>query len=147
MHDKTLEGCTIPLGIKDGLPCMEMRKPAEHDWKKLPQAIMTSDCPWNPTDHDEERDICEFFDDTESATAASIASNDSSCFDPIADDECEKTFHPHELNIHKCMSHSSRKVHFELEDPDADDMPGLIPRTSNANIKFVDEVERDKWFF
>ena len=29
---KTLEGDTIPLSIKDGLPHMEMRKPAEHDW-------------------------------------------------------------------------------------------------------------------
>ena len=28
---KTLEGDIIPLNIKDGLPCMEMRKPAESD--------------------------------------------------------------------------------------------------------------------
>ena len=124
---KTLEGDTIPSSIKDGPPHMEMRKPAEHDWKTLPQVIMTSDCPWNPADHDKERDICEFFDDIESATTASIASNDSSCFDPIADDDHGETFDPHELNIHQCMRHASRKVHFESEDPDADDLPGLIP--------------------
>ena len=93
---KTLEGDTIPLSIKDGPPHMEMRKPTEHNWKTLPQAIMTSDCPWNPTDHDEERDICEFFDDTESATVASIASNDSSHFEPIADNDCGEPFDPHE---------------------------------------------------
>ena len=92
-------------------------------------------------------DICEFFDDIESATMASIASNDSSHFDPIADDDCGKPFDSHELNIHQCMRRASRKVHFELEDPDADDMPELIPRTSNADIKFVDELERDKHFF
>ena len=42
---KTLRGDTISLSIKDGLPHMEMRKPAEHDWKTLPPVIMTSDCP------------------------------------------------------------------------------------------------------
>ena len=57
---KTLECDTIPLSIKDGLPHMEMRKPVEHDWKTLPQVIMPSDCPCDPADHDEERDICEF---------------------------------------------------------------------------------------
>ena len=49
---KTLEGDIIPLSIKDGLPCMEMRKPTESDWDKLPQVTMTSDMPWSPADHD-----------------------------------------------------------------------------------------------
>jgi len=88
---------------------------------------MTSDMPWNPADCDEERDICDFFDGTESVTTASVASNDSSYFDPVADDDCGDPFDSHELNLHQCMRHATRRVHFELEDPDADDMPELIP--------------------
>ena len=61
---------------------------------------MTSDMPWNPADCDKESDICEFFDGNESVTVASVASNDSSCFDPVADDDCEEPFDPHELNLH-----------------------------------------------
>ena len=45
------------------------------------------------------------------------------------------------------MRHVSRKVHFDLEDPDADDIPELIPWTFNANLKFVDELEKEKRFF
>ena len=82
---------------------MEMRKPAESDWDKLPQVTMTSDVPWNPADHDEERDICDFFDGTESVTTASVASNDSSHFDPVGDDDCGEPFDSHELNLHQCM--------------------------------------------
>ena len=126
MHDKTLEGCTIPLGIKDGLPCMEMQKPTKSDWDKLSQITMTFDMPWNPVDCDEEKAICEFFDGNESVTAASVASNDSFCFDPVGDDDHGEPFDSHESNLHQCMRHATRRVHFELEDPDEDDMPALI---------------------
>jgi len=111
---KTLESDVIPLSIKDGLPHMEMRKPTDSDWKKLPQVTMTSDVPWNPVDCDEERDICDFFDGTESVTTASVASNDSSYFDPVADDDHGESLDSHELNLHQCMRHATRSVHFEL---------------------------------
>ena len=143
----TLEGDQIPLSIKDGLPHMDMRKPTDEDWVTLKKMHMTSDVPWDPTTHDEEMDICEFFDGIESVTTASVASDDSSYFDPIADDDYGEVFDQHELNLHRCARLATKKVHFELEDPDADDMPDLIPRTSNSKIKFVDELDKDKRFF
>ena len=127
---------------------MEMWKPTESDWDKLPQITMTSDMPWNPADCDEERDICDFFDGDESVTATSVAFNDTdSYFDPVADDDHGEPFDPHELNGCKCMRHVSRKVHFDLQDSDADDMPQLVPQTCNAILKFVDEFEKEKRFF
>ena len=115
--------------------------------KNFHKITMTSDVPWNPTNCDEERDMCDFFDGTESVTTASVASNDSSYFGPVGYDDHGEPFDSHELNLHQCMQHATRRVHFEAEDTDADDMLELIPRTGNVNIKFVDELEKDKWFF
>ena len=46
---KTLDGYTIPLDIKSGLPYMKLRPYTDDEWDALPHVLLTSDDEWDPT--------------------------------------------------------------------------------------------------
>ncbi len=50
----TLDGYSIPLNIRAGLPYLPIRPYTDDDWQALPHVIMTSDVVWDPRvlDHD-----------------------------------------------------------------------------------------------
>ena len=45
---QTLEGCIIPLAIRNGLPYMKMRPPTKGEMSTLPRIHITEDKDWNP---------------------------------------------------------------------------------------------------
>ena len=45
---KTLEGCGIPIAIKNGLPHMQLRPFTDEEWKTLPRVQITSEKDWDP---------------------------------------------------------------------------------------------------
>ena len=60
---KTIDGYTIPLSIRGGLPYFDMTKPTQEDLATLPHVIMTSDIEWDPTVLDSEGDDLDLSDD------------------------------------------------------------------------------------
>eukprot|EP00984_Skeletonema_dohrnii_P031889 scaffold24984_cov234-Skeletonema_dohrnii-CCMP3373.AAC.1 len=48
----TLEGPSVPLDFKNGLPYLKMHYPTDDDVKNLPHLVMTRDVPWDPTKYD-----------------------------------------------------------------------------------------------
>ena len=53
----TADGYAIPLQIRQGLPCLDMRPPTDEEMDTLPQVIITSDMEWDPTCLDCEQEI------------------------------------------------------------------------------------------
>jgi hypothetical protein len=60
-------GAIIPITITNGLPYISMRPPTDHELATLPQEIMTSPSPWEPSvlDDDYATDDNDFFDSIE----------------------------------------------------------------------------------
>jgi hypothetical protein len=60
-------GYIIPITITNGLPYISMHPPTDHELATLPQEIMTSPSPWNPSilDNDYDTDDDDFFDSIE----------------------------------------------------------------------------------
>jgi hypothetical protein len=60
-------GYIIPITITNGLPYISMRPPTDHELATLPQEIMTSPSPWDPSilDDDYDTDDDNFFDSIE----------------------------------------------------------------------------------
>ena len=48
------EGCAVPIHIRDGLPRIDMREPAQEEMDTLPHAFFASDSPWDPSVLDNE---------------------------------------------------------------------------------------------
>ena len=61
-----VDGITIPLRFKDGLPRLKLRPYSDHEFKTLRHVMMTADSPWDPTIFDDvEFDPDEWFDSIE----------------------------------------------------------------------------------
>jgi hypothetical protein len=45
----TLNGYVIPLIIKDGLACLDIRPHTDHEYETLPHVFLTSEIEWDPT--------------------------------------------------------------------------------------------------
>ena len=52
----TPEGCTIPIHVRDGLPCIDMCIPMDADLEKCPHVFLTADSTWDPSALDNEFD-------------------------------------------------------------------------------------------
>ena len=59
---KTLDGYIIPLTIKNGLACLEIRPYTDHEWDTLPRVILTSEDNWDPSVLDFEHDEDDWYD-------------------------------------------------------------------------------------
>ena len=44
----TIDGCVIPLNIRNGLPHMSMRPCTDEEWGGLPKVMLTADVDWDP---------------------------------------------------------------------------------------------------
>ncbi len=59
----TLDGYVLPIQIRNGLPCLDMKPPTDEEMEQHPHVIVTADEEWDPTVLDCEQQVLNLADD------------------------------------------------------------------------------------
>jgi hypothetical protein len=123
----TVDGITIPLAIRNGLPYMDMKPCTPEEFEQLPHIVLTSDAEWDPT-------VLDFEYDSSNNYSTDFAPT-STILDPRIDHEgnmihtTEITSNDDLPTLEHCRhDYDSDEDDIAPDDEDAASCPPLVPR-------------------